>query len=162
MKKRSNKLILCILGLILVNAIIALIPIKKSTIFVIAWIVLNILCLAAIAVIIKKKEDTEQIAHKFEKQTAAATADIKSLRAKAESLCASVDDPENQKALKLLTDELRFSDPVSNKSTASYDSRLSTLLESIAHHQTPAERNELIRRAISIAKERAAVAKASK
>ena len=97
-----------------------------------------------------------------DRQIAARTADMKSLRDKAQALCASIQDPGNAKALKELADELRYSDPVSGAATASYEKRIDTLLESIAHHDDAAERSELIRRATALVRERASVAKTNK
>ena len=120
-----------------------------------------ILILVSILVLIRKDMARDTV-RKIEKDISTSTADVKSLRVKAEALCSTIDDPENAKALQQLADELRYTDPVSNDATAPYESRLDTLLDSIAHHEDPEERGELIRRATALVKERALVAKSSK
>ncbi len=119
-----------------------------------------LLVLAAISLI--RTDMTRSTVRKMDQDMNAVTADIKGLRAKAEALCNMNVDAETKKALKALADELRYTDPVSNQSTEQYESRIKTLLESIAHHEDPVERMELIRRATALVKERAAAAKASK
>ena len=91
--------------------------------------------------IIRKKKAEKEI-KKIEKEMADNTAVMKQLRAKAESLSVSIDDPLLNKALHELSDEFRFADPVSSDATKDYDERLDTLLESIAHHEDSAEREE--------------------
>ena len=120
-----------------------------------------LLILVSVLILVRKDMARDTV-RKIEKDMAAATADIKSLRVKAEALCSSIDDPVNAKALRQLADELRYTDPISNNATASYESRLDTLLESITHHDDPSERGELIRRATALVKERALAAKSSK
>ena len=119
-----------------------------------------LLVLAAISTI--RTDMTHSTVRKMDQDMNAVTADIKGLRAKADALCNMSVDAETKKALKALADELRYTDPVSNQATEQYESRINTLLESIAHHEDPVERMELIRRAAALVKERAAAAKASK
>ncbi len=128
------------------------------------WCVLlaEIVLILLSVIFLMRRDMTRNAVQTMEKETVAKTAGIKSLRVKAEALCSSIDDPINAKALRQLADELRYTDPVSNDATSSYESRLDTLLESIAHHDDPSERAELIRRATALVKERAFAAKSSK
>lgn len=162
MRTNGKKLLAFLLGFLAINALILLLPFRKTALFIVVWAVLAVACLSAGIVMLFKGAAKGKKAGTSDRQIAARTADMKSLRDKAQALCASIQNPGNAKALKELADELRYSDPVSGAATASYEKRIDTLLESIAHHDDAAERSELIRRATALVRERASAAKTNK
>ena len=172
MGKRSEEAEAFLIGQKLLKTALTLIGVQLVVLVAVAllsslvpfWAVLvaEVFLLIIFIMILIKTDIARATVRKVEHEAAAATADMKALRAKAEALCAGVSDPENAKALRTLADELRYADPVSDKATASYEKRLDTLLESIRNQDDPAERAELIRRATALVKDHAAVAKANK
>ncbi len=140
---------------------VAMLILGKDVPFAAVLIGQIVLLLIAVAVLLRS-DMTRATVQRVEAETKANVASIKELRIKADGLCAGTADPANEKALKQLADELRYSDPVSNAQTASYEKRIGTILDSLANQDKPEERAELIRRALALVKERAAVAKSSK
>ena len=171
MGKRSETIEACLIGQKLLKTITVLIAVQLAILIACAlinsipfWtVVVTEIILIIISLIILVRQDISRATvRKVEKETAAATVDMKHLRFKAQALSTSIADPVNAKVLRELADELQFSDPVSNSATSSYENRINTLLDSIEHHHNADERSELIRRAIALTKERAVVAKTNK
>ena len=109
-----------------------------------------------------RQRKLEQSARQADEKAARQTSRVKALRNQAEALYAAEGETANKRELRLLADELRYTDPVSGKATEEFERRLADLLTGIGHQKDEEERGELIRRAVAIVRERSSAAKAGK